>query len=139
MDFLMKFTFLQRLFGRQPVEKDQSRAAARDRLQVALVGDRSSVAPRLMESVRRDLIEVLNRYMEIDVQLMTMDLKKEDQAVSLAAVVPVRRIRRQASLPTECLESEETSLEATPSEEARRSHPRKLKRDKKRRRRSLEV
>ncbi len=139
MDFLMKFDFLQRLFGRQPVEKDQSRAAARDRLQVALVGDRSSVAPRLMESVRRDLIEVLNRYMEIDVQLMTMDLKKEDQAVSLAAVVPVRRIRRQASLPTECLESEEMSLEATPSEEARRAHPRKLKRDKKRRRRSLEV
>lgn len=138
MDFLMKFDFLQRLFGRTPAEKDNSSVAARDRLQVALVGDRSSVAPRLMDSVRRDLIEVLNRYMEIDVQLMTMEIKKEDQAVSLAAMVPVRRIKRQASLPDECFDSgEEVSTET--SEEVRRGgHPRKLRREKKRRRRSAE-
>jgi cell division topological specificity factor len=137
MDFLMKFDFLQRLFGRTPAEKDNSRVAARDRLQVALVGDRSSVAPRLMDSVRRDLIEVLNRYMEIDVQLMTMEIKNENKAVSLEAMVPVRRIKRQASLPDECLESAEVSAET--SEEVRRAgHPRKLKRDKKRRRRSAE-
>lgn len=135
----MKFDFLQRLFGRPPAEKDNSRAAARDRLQVALVGDRSAVAPRLMDSVRRDLIEVLNRYMEIDVQLMTMEIKKQDQAVSLAAMVPVRRIKRQASLPEECLDSSMEEVSVETSEEARRSgHPRKLKRDKKRRRRSSE-
>ena len=138
MDILMKFNFLQRLFGSKPAEKDNSGSAARDRLKIALVGDRSAVAPRLMDSVRRDLIEVLNRYMEIDVQLMTMEIKKEDQAVSLAAVVPVRRIKRQASLPEECLVSVvEVSVET--SDELRRgSHPRKLKRDKKRKRRSAE-
>ncbi|MEW6283588.1 MAG: cell division topological specificity factor MinE [Candidatus Eremiobacterota bacterium] len=128
MDFLMKFDFLQRLFGRD--RGDNSRDAARTRLQVALVGDRSTVAPRLMESVRRDLIEVLNRYMEIDVSLMTMDLKKDNQSVSLAAVVPVRRIKRQGSLPEACTEE---SAEAPPADASteRRPHPRKLRRDKK--------
>ncbi|GMU54185.1 MAG: hypothetical protein AMXMBFR33_33310 [Candidatus Xenobia bacterium] len=45
MDFLMKFTFLQRLFGRQPVEKDQSRGAAPQRPPGARGGGPSAGGP----------------------------------------------------------------------------------------------
>lgn len=97
MDFLSKFPFLQRIFGSGGAPREETRQAARDRLRLVLVSDRSTVAPHLMESLRNDLIEVLSRYMEIDTRTMQMGLERHEGAMALAANIPVRSIHRSSA------------------------------------------
>jgi cell division topological specificity factor len=92
MEFLARFDFLSRLFG----SRDQSGQAARERLRAALVGDRTTVAPQVLDSLKRDLVAVIERYMDIDVSCMRMGLERHEGAVALAANVPVRSVHRQA-------------------------------------------
>lgn len=89
-------SFLQRIFG-GGTPKEDSRSAARDRLRLVLVSDRATVAPHLMESLRNDLIEVISRYMEIDVRAMQMGLERHDGAMALAANIPVRSVHRSSA------------------------------------------
>lgn len=90
-------TFLQKIFGGGGSPKEDSRSAARDRLRLVLVSDRATVAPHLMESLRNDLIEVISRYMEIDVRAMQMGLERHDGAMALAANIPVRSVHRSSA------------------------------------------
>jgi cell division topological specificity factor len=99
----MRIPLLQRLFGGRP--KDVSRDAARQRLKNALVGDRCSVAPGLSESMRRDLLEVLGRYMEIDAASLDVRLDSRDEQMHWSAGVKVVRVHRQAHLPEQALQA----------------------------------
>lgn len=90
-------TFLQKIFGGGGSPKEDTRSAARDRLRLVLVSDRATVAPHLMESLRNDLIEVISRYMEIDVRAMQMGLERHDGAMALAANIPVRSVHRSSA------------------------------------------
>ena len=103
MEFLMRIPFLQRLFGGRP--KDVSREAARQRLKNALVGDRCSVAPGMSESIRRDLLEVLGRYMDIDSGSLDIRLDTRDDQMHWSAGVKVVRVHRQAHLPEQALQA----------------------------------
>lgn len=89
--------FLQKIFGGGGSPKEDTRSAARDRLRLVLVSDRATVAPHLMESLRNDLIEVISRYMEIDVRAMQMGLERHDGAMALAANIPVRSVHRSSA------------------------------------------
>ncbi|MBQ1188012.1 MAG: cell division topological specificity factor MinE [Peptococcaceae bacterium] len=52
-------SFLQRLFGGEKASKE----LAKDRLKLVLIHDRASVSPAMMENLRRDLVEVISKYM----------------------------------------------------------------------------
>lgn len=109
MEFLLRIPFLHRFFGRsQP--KDESRQAARERLRSALVGDRCSVAPGLTESIRKEVLEVLARYMDVDASTLTLRLEPKGEEMQWGAQVKVERVHRQAQLPEEALR------EATPKQ-----------------------
>jgi len=80
---------LGRLFGRQA-----SKEQAKDRLRLVLVHDRSVIAPHTMEALRRELIDVISRYLEIDTEGVEVDLTNEESAVALVANIPVKSVRR---------------------------------------------
>ena len=82
---------LQKLFGRQGSKK-----AAKERLQIVLIHDRTDISPMLMEELRKDMIDVLSKYMEIDAENIEMDLDKADHSVAFVANLPVVRIKRRA-------------------------------------------
>ena len=107
MEFLMKIGFLQRLMG-QP-KQDNSRSAARERLQNALVGDRSSVAPSLLRSLELELLPILRRYMDVDKSNLKLALADKDGEMRFSASVPVLRIHRQAQLPEQALQEERSA------------------------------
>ncbi len=50
----------------------------------------------LMEELRKDMIDVLSKYMEIDAENIEMDLDKADHSVAFVANIPVVRIKRRA-------------------------------------------
>ena len=56
--------------------------------------DRSDISPEMMENLRKDIIEVIKNYVEIDENRIELDLEKEDSSVALVANIPVMTVRR---------------------------------------------
>lgn len=81
--------FLNRLFG-----GGKSKNVAKERLQLVLIHDRADIAPEVMEDLRKELIDVISHYMEIDAGNIELELEKEDRSVALVANIPVKNVRR---------------------------------------------
>lgn len=81
--------FLQRLLGRQK----PSGALAKERLQLVLAHDRSDLNPELLERMRREILEVVQRYVEIDLEEGDVSLETEDRVTALVANLPIKRAR----------------------------------------------
>lgn len=84
------FDFINKLFGKD----EGSKKAAKDRLRLVLVHDRASVSPRLLESLKGDLIAVISKYMEIDEEGLEVNLDQEEETMALVASIPIRQVRR---------------------------------------------
>jgi len=96
--------FINHLLGRQK----PSGSLARERLQLVLAHDRSDLNPELLEQMRREILAVVQRYVEIDLDSCDVSLETDDRVTALLANLPIRRTRPQplpaatgASLP-EC-------------------------------------
>jgi cell division topological specificity factor len=80
---------MQRLLGREK----PSGALARERLQLVLAHDRSDLNPELLEQMRREILEVVQKYVEIDLESGDVSLETGDRVTALVANLPIRRAR----------------------------------------------
>jgi cell division topological specificity factor len=83
------FDFIQRLLGRQK----PSGTMAKERLQLVLAHDRSDLNPELLDQMRREILEVVQRYVEIDLEGGDVSLETEDRVTALVANLPIKRAR----------------------------------------------
>ena len=83
--------FINSLLGRQK----PSGTMARERLQLVLAHDRSDLNPELLEQMRREILEVVQRYVEIDLEGCDVSLETEDRVTALLANLPIKRTRPQ--------------------------------------------
>ena len=81
--------FIQRLLGREK----PSGALARERLQLVLAHDRSDLNPELLEQMRREILEVVQKYVEIDLESGDVSLETGDRVTALVANLPIRRAK----------------------------------------------
>jgi len=81
--------FVNKLLGRQPA----SATTARERLQLVLAHDRSDLNPELLEQMRREILEVVSRYVEIDLEEGDVSLETEDRVTALVANLPIKRAK----------------------------------------------
>jgi len=88
------FDFLQHLLGLQK----PSATTARERLQLVLAHDRSDLNPELLERMRREILEVVQKYVEIDIESGDVSLTTDDRVTALVANLPIRRARPLSSL-----------------------------------------
>lgn len=96
--------YINRLLGRQK----PSGTTARERLQLVLAHDRSDLNPELLEQMRREILAVVQRYVEIDLESCDVSLETEDRVTALLANLPIKRTRAQP-LPPEGAVEEETA------------------------------
>lgn len=82
-------SLLKRLMGQQEVK---SKDDAKQRLQVLLIHDQVDLSPAQMEMLRKEILEVVGRYVEIDADQMEFRLDREDGGVALVSNLPVRRV-----------------------------------------------
>ena len=80
---------LMKIFGK----KEPSGKVARNRLKVVLVHDRINISPEIMENMRNDIVKVISRYVDIDMNAMEMSLANDDDSVALVANIPVSRMK----------------------------------------------
>jgi len=78
---------LDKLLGRQPA----SATTARERLQLVLAHDRTDLSPELLEQMRQEILEVVAKYVEIDLDHGDVSLETEDRVTALVANLPIRR------------------------------------------------
>jgi cell division topological specificity factor len=80
---------LKRILGHvEPASKND----AKQRLQVLLIHDQVDLTPAMMEQMRKEIIDVVCKYVEIDAEQMEFRLDKEDGHVALVSNLPVRRV-----------------------------------------------
>lgn len=80
---------INRLLGLQQASAE----TARERLQLVLAHDRSDLNPELLEQMRREILEVVSRYVEINMEEGDVSLETEDRVTALVANLPIRRAR----------------------------------------------
>lgn len=67
--------------------KKSSGNVAKDRLKMVLVSDRANCSPEIMEQIKNDIINVLSKYVEIDID--GLDIKIEQtESESTNGMVP---------------------------------------------------
>ncbi|HKU67989.1 MAG TPA: cell division topological specificity factor MinE [Candidatus Baltobacteraceae bacterium] len=81
--------FLNKLFGRQP-----SGATAKERLRLVLMSDHLSLAPEMIESMKRDLVDVISRYVEVDREKIDVHFEHEDHGLAMLANIPITGVNR---------------------------------------------
>jgi len=107
--------FLRKLFN-----PTSSSATAKERLRLVLLSDHLSLAPDVIDALKRELIAVISRYVEVDERQVDVTFEQKDRAVAMLAEIPIismkterdgnpgEALTAQASLP-------ETVQEAAPA------------------------
>ena len=80
---------LNKLMGRQ----QSSATTARERLQLVVAHDRSDLSPELFDQMRKEIFDVVAKYVEIDFEEGDVSLETEDRMTALVANLPIKRPR----------------------------------------------
>ncbi len=68
-----------------------SASTARERLQLVLAHDRADLSSDLLDQMRKEILEVVAKYVEIDVEEGAVSLETEDRMTALVANLPIKR------------------------------------------------
>lgn len=81
----------------QKKDKDISKQAAKDRLKLVLMQDRASVSPDFFEMMKKEIIDVIKKYIEIDEESLEVQLTRGYEAglegPALYANIPIKNIK----------------------------------------------
>ncbi len=78
---------LTKLLGLQKT----SAITARERLQLVLAHDRTDLSPELLDQMRKEILEVVAKYVDIDLEEGAVSLETEDRMTALVANLPIKR------------------------------------------------
>jgi cell division topological specificity factor len=88
IDFLKKF-----------FKPEGSSATAKERLRLVLLSDHLSLAPDVVDALRRDLIVVISKYVEVDEAHCDVTFEQQDSAVAMLANIPILAMRSRPKPP----------------------------------------
>ena len=86
--------FLDKLFGGNKNSKD----VAKDRLKLVLIHDRASLSPSMMENLRKDLVQVISKYLEFDENALDVQMAEQDNMTMLEVNIPVANVKRNGGM-----------------------------------------
>ena len=84
--------FLKRLFGTQG-----SSVAAKERLRLVLMTDHLELAPEMIEAMKRDLVDVISRHVEVDRDRIEVNFERQDSALAMLANIPIISVNRPSN------------------------------------------
>lgn len=96
-------------------EVESAKDTACNRLRVVLMQDRTNLTPELMDRMRKELVELLSKYVEMDKEALDLSLEQDGEQVALMLSIPVIRAKDEEEIK-EALAKEDEEKEI--SEEA---------------------
>lgn len=100
-------------------ETSNAKDVACNRLKLVLMQDRTNLTPAIMDRMRKELIELLSKYVELDKELLDLNFEHEDNQMALMLSIPVIRAKNEEEIQ-EMIDREEEEkklLEEAESEE----------------------
>ena len=82
-------------------KKKTSKEIAKDRLKLVLISDRAGVSPEIMEQMKNDIIQVINRYIDIDEEGLDINISQTSSDHNngnvpvLYANIPIKDMKKQ--------------------------------------------
>ena len=81
-------------FNNKPTPKE----VAKDRLKLILIHDRGEIAPDIIDKIREEILEVISKYIDIQVDDVEISVNKSgdeegENSSALVANIPIRNIR----------------------------------------------
>ena len=105
-------------FFRQTEKTEESaKEVACNRLKFVLMQDRTNLTPELMDRMRKELIELLSRYVEMDKEALELGFEQEGNQMALMLSIPVLRAREEAEIEATLAEEDAKKAEAESAEE----------------------
>ena len=84
--------FFRKLFG-----QSGSSSAAKERLRLVLMTDHLELAPDMVEAMKRDLVNVISRYVEVDREKIDVTFEQQDKALAMLANIPILAVNRSGN------------------------------------------
>lgn len=96
-------------FFRRTDAEETSKDAACNRLRVVLMQDRTNLNPQLLEKMRKELIELLSKYVEMDKEALELNFEQEGEQMALMLSIPVLRAKPEEEIEKALEESKAKS------------------------------
>lgn len=87
------FDFLKSLFNPAP----PSSSTAKERLRLVLLSDHLSLAPDVVEALKKDLLAVISRYVTIDSAHADVTFEHREKEVAMLANIPITGVRARSA------------------------------------------
>lgn len=93
---------------KQTEKEDNAKDIAKNRLRVVLMQDRTNLTPELLQRMRKELVELLSKYVEMDKEALELNLDQEGDQMALMLSIPVIRAKDEAEIEKALAEEKET-------------------------------
>lgn len=85
-------------FFRNLTNKPTPKEVAKDRLKLILIHDRGEIAPEIIDKIREEILEVISKYIDIQVDDVEISVNKSDDeegenSSALIANIPIKNVR----------------------------------------------
>lgn len=90
--------FLRWLISQRDSNKNQERTkdTAHNRLRLVLIQDRLDLSPELMMEMKREIWEVVSRYMVVDDEFIEFEIRRLDELMVLVSNIQVKELNQLA-------------------------------------------
>ena len=105
------------LFKQKEKEEENAKDVACNRLRVVLMQDRTNLTPELLQRMRRELVELLSRYVEMDKDALELNFDQEGDQMALMLSIPVIRAKDEKEIE-EALKAEDEAKENSDDDES---------------------
>lgn len=95
----------------EPEEVESAKETACNRLRVVLMQDRTNLTPELMDRMRKELVELLSKYVEMDKDALDLNLEQDGDQVALMLSIPVIRAKDEDEIKA-ALEAEDAEKDS---------------------------
>lgn len=106
------------LFKQTEAKEENAKDVACNRLRVVLMQDRTNLTPELLQRMRRELIELLSKYVEMDKDALELNFDQEGDQMALMLSIPVIRAKDEAEIEKALAEEETENTEEEVEDES---------------------